>query len=203
VAGCPAAGFPWLHLRHDLLALLCPLLTVALYKVPFPPWTDIWEAYALPFALDPFVGKALARWLVESGRGGRHSRPLPLSILSGPGHFRRYSRWRNLVFIARLWLSSVESPAGCWHSQPFSWSRSSLLDAVETPGTPAGRQRCPWHTPEVIPTTDMLLLLGRKQQSCVQGHLYCLHYTLCLRQYSIACYLIPNGCSDDIRRVDY
>jgi hypothetical protein len=23
---------------------------------------------------------------------------------------------------------------------------------VETPGTPAGRQRCPWHTPEVIPT---------------------------------------------------
>jgi hypothetical protein len=99
------------------------------------------------------VGKALARWLVESGHGGRHSRPLPLSILSGPGHFRRYSCWRNLVFIARLWLSSVESPAGCWRSRPFSWSRSSLLDTVETPGMPAGRPRCPWHTPEVIPTT--------------------------------------------------
>jgi hypothetical protein len=56
---------------------------MALYKAPFPPWTDIWEAYALPFASDPFVGKALARWLVESGRGLRHTRPSPLSILSG------------------------------------------------------------------------------------------------------------------------
>jgi hypothetical protein len=56
---------------------------MALYKVPFPPWTDIWEVYALPFASDPFVGKALARWLVESGRGLRHTRPSPLSILSG------------------------------------------------------------------------------------------------------------------------
>jgi hypothetical protein len=53
----------------------------------FPLWTGIWEAYAFPFASDPFVGKAPAHWLVESGRGGRHSRPLPLSILSGPGHF--------------------------------------------------------------------------------------------------------------------
>jgi hypothetical protein len=99
------------------------------------------------------MGKAPARWLVEASRGGRHSRPLPLSILSGPGHFRRHSRWRNLIFIIRLWLSSVESPAGCWRSRPFSWSRSFLLDVVETPGTPAGRLRCPWHTPEVIPTT--------------------------------------------------
>jgi hypothetical protein len=24
---------------------------------------------------------------------------------------------------------------------------------METPGTPVGRQRRPWHTPEVIPTT--------------------------------------------------
>jgi hypothetical protein len=99
------------------------------------------------------MGKTPARWLVESGCGGRHSRPLPLSILSAPSHFRRYSRWRNLIFIVRLWLSSVESPASCWRSRPFSWSRSFLLDAVETPGTSAGRQRCPWHTPEVIPTT--------------------------------------------------
>jgi hypothetical protein len=29
------------------------------------------------------VEKALARWLVESGRGLRHARPSPLSILSG------------------------------------------------------------------------------------------------------------------------
>jgi hypothetical protein len=106
-----------------------------------------------PFASDPFVGKAPAPWLLEAGRGGRHSRPLPLAILSGPDCFRRHSRWRNLIFIARLWLSSVESLAGCWHSRPFSWCRSSLPDAVETPGTPAGRQRCPRHTPEVIPTT--------------------------------------------------
>jgi hypothetical protein len=38
---------------------------------------------------------------------------------------------------------------------------------------------------EVTETTkvvDVLLLLGRKQQSYVQGHLYCLHYTLCLRR---------------------
>jgi hypothetical protein len=38
-----------------------------------------------------------------------------------------------------LWLSSVESPAGCWRSWPFGQSRSSWLDAVEIPGTPAGR----------------------------------------------------------------
>jgi hypothetical protein len=56
---------------------------IALYKAPFPPWTGIWEPYALPFVLDPFVGKALARWLVESGCGLCHARPSPLSILSG------------------------------------------------------------------------------------------------------------------------
>jgi hypothetical protein len=56
---------------------------MALYKAPFLPWTGIWEAYALPFASDPFVGKALARWLVESGRGLHHARPSPLSILLG------------------------------------------------------------------------------------------------------------------------
>jgi hypothetical protein len=59
---------PWLRLRRDPLAP-SPRLTVALYKVPFPPWTGIWEAYALPFASDPFMGKAPTRWLVESGRG--------------------------------------------------------------------------------------------------------------------------------------
>jgi hypothetical protein len=29
---------------------------------------------------------------------------------------------------------------------------------------------------------DVLLLLGRKQQSCIQGQLYCFLYTLCLRR---------------------
>jgi hypothetical protein len=38
VAGCLAAGSPRLHLRRDLLALHCSLLTVALYKAPFPPF---------------------------------------------------------------------------------------------------------------------------------------------------------------------
>jgi hypothetical protein len=55
--------------------------------------------------------------------------------------------------LARLWLSSAESPAGCWRSQPFGQSRSSCPSAVEILGTPADRQRCPWHTPEVIPMT--------------------------------------------------
>jgi hypothetical protein len=41
-----------------------------------------------------------------------------------------------------------------------------------------GNHRCRTR-PKVV---DVLLLLGRKQQSYVQGHLYCLHYTLCLRR---------------------
>jgi hypothetical protein len=44
----------------------------------------------------------------------------------------------------------------------------------------------------------VLLPLGRKQHSCVQGHLFCLHYTLCLMQLSIVRNLILEGCSDDI-----
>jgi hypothetical protein len=44
----------------------------------------------------------------------------------------------------------------------------------------------------------VLLPLGRKQHSCVQGYLFCLHYTLCLMQLSIVCNLILVGCSDDI-----
>jgi hypothetical protein len=39
----------------------------------------------------------------------------------------------------------------------------------------------------------VLLPLGRKQHSCVQGHSFCLHYTLCLMRN-----LILEGCSDDI-----
>jgi hypothetical protein len=82
-------------------------------------------AYALPFASDPFVGKAPARWLAQPGRGWRYARPLPLLILSGPSYFRRSSRWKDLVVFARLWLSMVELPAGCWRSWPFGQSRSS------------------------------------------------------------------------------
>jgi hypothetical protein len=42
------------------------------------------------------------------------------------------------------------------------------------------------------------LPLGRKQHSCVHGHLFCLHYTLCLMHLSIVRNLILMGCSDDI-----
>jgi hypothetical protein len=45
---------------------------------------------------------------------------------------------------------------------------------------------------------DVLLPLGRKQYSCVQGHSFCLHYTLCLIQLSVVRNLIFEGCSDDI-----
>jgi hypothetical protein len=44
----------------------------------------------------------------------------------------------------------------------------------------------------------VLLPLGRKQYSCVQGHSFCLHYALCLMQLSVVCNLILVGCSDDI-----
>jgi hypothetical protein len=43
-----------------------------------------------------------------------------------------------------------------------------------------------------------MLPLGRKQHSCVQGHSFCLHYTLCLMQLSVVRNLILVGCSDDI-----
>jgi hypothetical protein len=35
-----------------------------------------------------------------------------------------------------------------------------------------------WGVTETSKVVDVLLLLGRKQQSCVQGHLYCLRYTI-------------------------
>jgi hypothetical protein len=43
-----------------------------------------------------------------------------------------------------------------------------------------------------------MLPLGKKHHSCVQGNLFCLHYTLCLMQLSIVHNLILMGCSDDI-----
>jgi hypothetical protein len=43
----------------------------------------------------------------------------------------------------------------------------------------------------------MLLPLGRKQYSYVQGHTLCLHYTICLMQLSVVRNLILKGSSDD------
>jgi hypothetical protein len=56
---------------------------------------------------------------------------------------------------------------------------------------------------EISKVVDVLLPLGRKQHSCVQGHLLYLLYALCLMQLSVIHNLIPNVYSDDIRRVDY
>jgi hypothetical protein len=56
---------------------------------------------------------------------------------------------------------------------------------------------------ETSKVVDVLLPLGRKQHSYVQGHLLCLLYALCLMQLSVVRNLIPNVCSDDIRRVNY
>jgi hypothetical protein len=44
----------------------------------------------------------------------------------------------------------------------------------------------------------VMLPLGRKQHSYVQGHMLCIHYTLCLMQLSVFRKLILVGCSDDI-----
>jgi hypothetical protein len=41
-----------------------------------------------------------------------------------------------------------------------------------------------------------MLPLGRKQHSYVQGHILCLHYTLCLMQLSVVHNLILEGSSD-------
>jgi hypothetical protein len=51
---------------------------------------------------------------------------------------------------------------------------------------------------ETSKIVDVLLPLGRKQHSCVQGHSFCLHYTLFLMQLSVVRNLILMGCSDDI-----
>jgi hypothetical protein len=51
---------------------------------------------------------------------------------------------------------------------------------------------------ETSKVVDVLLPLGRKQHSCVLGHSFCLHYTLCLMQLSVVRNLILEGCLDDI-----
>jgi hypothetical protein len=51
---------------------------------------------------------------------------------------------------------------------------------------------------ETSKVVDVLLPLGRKQHSSIQGHLFCLYYTLCLMQLSVVRNLILEGCLDDI-----
>jgi hypothetical protein len=54
-----------------------------------------------------------------------------------------------------------------------------------------------WGSDKTSKVVDVMLPLGRKQHSCVQGHLLCLIYTLCLMQLSIVRNLILKGYSDD------
>ena len=49
---------------------------------------------------------------------------------------------------------------------------------------------------ETSKVVDVLLLLGRKQHSYAQGHMLCLHYTLCLMQLSVVRNLILVEFSD-------
>jgi hypothetical protein len=51
---------------------------------------------------------------------------------------------------------------------------------------------------ETSKVIDVMLPLGRKQHSCVQGHSFCLHYALFLMQLYVVRNLILEGCLDDI-----
>jgi hypothetical protein len=51
---------------------------------------------------------------------------------------------------------------------------------------------------ETSKVVDGLLPLGRKQHYCVQGHSFCIHYTVFLMQLSVVRNLILVGCLDDI-----
>jgi hypothetical protein len=51
---------------------------------------------------------------------------------------------------------------------------------------------------ETSKVVDVLLPLGSKQYSYAQGHMLCLHYTICLMQLSVVRNLILMGCLDDI-----
>jgi hypothetical protein len=72
--GCPAAGSSRLRLRHDLLAHLCSLLTVALYKVPFAPLDRHLGGTCPPFCLGSFRGEGSCS-LVGGGRPWQASLP--------------------------------------------------------------------------------------------------------------------------------
>jgi hypothetical protein len=60
-----------------------------------------------------------------------------------------------------------------------------------------------WGVTETSKVVDVLLPLGRKQHSCVQGYLLCLHYALFLMQLSVVRNLILKAYSDDSPRVDF
>jgi hypothetical protein len=49
----------------------------------------------------------------------------------------------------------------------------------------------------------VLLPLGRKQHSCVQGYFLCLHYALCLMRLFVVRNLILKGSSDDIPAIGF
>jgi hypothetical protein len=49
---------------------------------------------------------------------------------------------------------------------------------------------------ETSKVVDVLLPLGRKQHSYARGHMFCLHYTLCLMQLSVIHNLILVKFSD-------
>jgi hypothetical protein len=119
-------------------------LTASLYKAPFP-WDRHLGGICPPFCLGSYRGEGflVADWLdlvmalvtpvlglCRSCRGqptfGETAVGWFLSSSSGSG----LPRWKRQPAVGT---------AGCWHSRPFRRSRSSCLQAVETPGTPAVR----------------------------------------------------------------
>jgi hypothetical protein len=92
--------------------------------------------------------------LIGGGRAWLASRLSPASVdIVGARPLLAKRSLEEFRRLRRLWLSSVKSPAGCWRSRPFRWSRPLWLSAMEIPGMSAGRWLCPWPTLEVIPTT--------------------------------------------------
>jgi hypothetical protein len=110
-------------------------------------------AYPFSFASDPVVGKGLHPLIGWSWSWRSSLLSCASAALVGTVPLLARQLLRGLVFIARLRLSSAESPAGCWRSRPFGRSRSSRAETVGTPGMPAGILPGPWCAPEVIPTT--------------------------------------------------
>jgi hypothetical protein len=95
-----------------------------------------------------------SRPLIGGGRAWLASRLSPASVdLVGARPILAKRPLEEFCRLRRLGLSSVKSPAGCWRSRPFRWSRPLWLSAVEIPRTSASRWICPWHTQVVIPTT--------------------------------------------------
>jgi hypothetical protein len=98
----------------------------ALYKAPFPPLDRHLGGMCPPFASDPFVGKALDRWLVDLGRGSRHAHPSPLSLLSGA---RPLSAKLPLEesYLLRSALALLGGVASRLLAQPVLWAEPVLF----------------------------------------------------------------------------